>query len=116
METTPLYKALKSYPNINIRYFNLEEYTKNTPLEEFVRNNTLAKSRYPVEHTSDTMRILTIYKYGGLYLDLDVISVFPLRVINRKNFVCLEGNNHFSNAIIRLDRNEGHKYAAEYVE
>ena len=78
--------------------------------------NKLENSKFRIEHTSDVLRILTLYKYGGLYMDLDVLSIFPIRVIDRKNFVCLEGNNHFSNAIIRLDLNEGKKFSSAYVE
>ncbi|XP_070507561.1 lactosylceramide 4-alpha-galactosyltransferase-like [Chironomus tepperi] len=116
LERSVLYDALAAYPNINIRYVNLLEYSRGTPLEQFMIEDKLNKSKYRIEHTSDVMRILTLYKYGGLYLDLDVLSIFPVRIINKKNFVCLEGHNHFSNAIIKLDLNEGKKLSAAYVE
>ena len=116
MDQSPLYDALSAYPNIHIRYVNLLEFSIGTPLELFMVENKLENSKFRIEHTSDVLRILTLYKYGGLYMDLDVLSIFPIRVIDRKNFVCLEGNNHFSNAIIRLDLNEGKKFSSAYVE
>lgn len=116
MERSPLIDALLKYPNVHIKYVNLEEFSIGTPLQEFMALNMLGKSKYPIEHTSDILRILTLYKYGGAYLDLDVISMYPLRLIDRKNFVCLQAANDFANGMIRLDLNEGKKYSGAYIE
>lgn len=116
LEPSLLLDAILKYPNVHINYFNLMEFSIGTPLEEFMVQDKLSESKYRIEHTSDVLRILTLYKYGGMYMDLDVLSIFPLRIIDKKNFVCLEKDNSFSNAIVRLDLNEGRKYSAAYVE
>jgi lactosylceramide 4-alpha-galactosyltransferase len=116
MEYTDLYKALSTYDNIKIRYMNIIDYAKKTPLEEFFAKDELGKSEFRIEHTSDILRGLTLYKYGGLYTDLDVLSFFPLRLLNESNFVCLERSDHFSSAIIRLDLKEGRRFSTTYVQ
>ena len=35
-------------------------------------------SSYKVVHTSDVLRLLLIYLYGGLYLDLDYVVINDL--------------------------------------
>ncbi|KAG5667424.1 hypothetical protein PVAND_015404 [Polypedilum vanderplanki] len=108
--------VLLSYPNIHIRYINTSEYTNGTKLQNFFEIHDLSKSPHRIEHTSDILRILTLNKYGGLYMDLDVLSIFPIRMIDKINFVCLERSTHFSNAIIKLDKIEGKKFSDVYLE
>lgn len=115
LEITPLMKALLSYSNLNLRYFNMIEYSKGTPLENFIASNELAKSKFEVVHTSDVMRMFTLYKYGGVYLDLDVISIIPLRMVNLANFGCLEWHDEISNAFLGIDLKDGRKVSAEYI-
>lgn len=65
--------TLNTYNNINLRYINLIKYSYNTPVHNFVISNTIFTSRWPVSHTSDLLRFLTLWKFGGTYLDLDVV-------------------------------------------
>lgn len=92
------------------------EFSIGTPLEQFMALDKLSKSSYPIEHTADILRILVLYKYGGVYLDLDVFSIFPLRLIDRNNFACLQLTNDLANGMIRLDLKEGRKYSKDYLE
>jgi lactosylceramide 4-alpha-galactosyltransferase len=95
---------------------NLIKYTQGTPLENFMKENRLKNSSHPLEHTSDVVRVLTLSKYGGTYLDLDVISLVPLSVINRKNFACPQDKNFITNAVINFDSDFGRQIAQRYVE
>lgn len=52
---------------------NLWRFSDQTPLSKWMKNNTIFESHYLIEHISDIFRVVTLYKYGGLYLDLDVI-------------------------------------------
>jgi lactosylceramide 4-alpha-galactosyltransferase len=113
---TELLDILHSYGNIRIRYFNIDEYTKGTKLEQFFKDNPVKNSPHRIEHTSDVLRILTLNKFGGLYLDLDVLSLFPIRLIKNKNFGCLEHDDGLANAIVKLDRVEGKKYSDRFLE
>ncbi|XP_026324758.1 alpha-1,4-N-acetylglucosaminyltransferase-like [Hyposmocoma kahamanoa] len=49
----------------------------------------LQKSRYPVSHASDIYRYLVLYKYPGVYLDLDMIVARPFGTLAR-DFVSRE--------------------------
>jgi lactosylceramide 4-alpha-galactosyltransferase len=64
---------LLSYPNVHIRHLNFERYFMGSPLEEWYKGGALKASRWPRSHASDALRFLTLWKYGGTYLDLDVV-------------------------------------------
>jgi len=64
---------LKMYTNVNFRYINFVKYAHNTPLNSFVTSNTISTSRWPVSHASDLLRFLTLWKFGGTYMDLDIV-------------------------------------------
>lgn len=69
---------LLSYNNVKIRRLNYENYIKDTPLEHFYKSRKLESSKYSFSHASDILRYLSLWKYGGLYLDLDVIVLKSL--------------------------------------
>lgn len=64
---------LKGFKNVNLRYINFVKYAHKSPLQDFVASNKIFTSRWPVSHTSDLLRFLTLWKFGGTYLDLDVV-------------------------------------------
>jgi hypothetical protein len=64
---------LLSYPNVHMRHLNFERYFVDSPLEQWYKGGALKASRWPRSHASDVLRFLTLWKYGGTYLDLDVV-------------------------------------------
>lgn len=42
----------------------------------------MERGDWPVEQHSDMLRILTLWKFGGIYMDLDVVSLKPMPFIN----------------------------------
>lgn len=73
--TIPILDALLSYRNINFNYLNLTQYAKETPLDEFMMSGELSRSSYIITHTSDVLRYLSLWKFGGTYLDLDTVML-----------------------------------------
>lgn len=73
ISTERIIKRLVSYENIFIKRIYMEEYVKNTPLEDWWQSGVLKSSRWPRSHMSDILRYLTLWKFGGIYLDLDVV-------------------------------------------
>ncbi|XP_015511780.2 lactosylceramide 4-alpha-galactosyltransferase isoform X1 [Neodiprion lecontei] len=71
-------RQLTSYENVRIRHISMERYTKGTPIEEWYATDVLKTSRWPRSHMSDILRYLTLWKYGGIYLDLDVVVTSSL--------------------------------------
>lgn len=69
----PLLDALLAYPNVHLRFVNLTTYAHDTPLRDWMQSGEIFRSKYMNSHLSDIMRYLTLYKYGGTYLDLDVV-------------------------------------------
>lgn len=52
---------------------DLWRYSQETPVEEWINTNKLFESDFLYEHMSDYLRAVTLYKFGGYYLDLDVV-------------------------------------------
>lgn len=102
-------KRLQSFKNVNLKVVNLKEFSRNTPIEDLVRKGKLEFSRYHASHTSDVLRFLTLWKYGGIYLDLDVIVQKPIVFTN---FACLEDFETIVPGIMGLDSHHGREIAA----
>ncbi|XP_015110056.1 lactosylceramide 4-alpha-galactosyltransferase [Diachasma alloeum] len=79
---------LLSYENIKIRQIFMKDYVKNTLLEKWWDPKILSHSGWPTHHTSDILRYLTLAKFGGIYLDLDVVVMKSLEHLT--NFVGAE--------------------------
>ncbi|CAB3253061.1 unnamed protein product [Arctia plantaginis] len=71
----PAFNALKKYENVKVLRLHLVDYAKWTPLEDLVSGGALNRTRWRISHTSDVLRFLSLYKWGGIYLDLDVVVV-----------------------------------------
>jgi lactosylceramide 4-alpha-galactosyltransferase len=56
----PLIDAIQSYSNVNLRYVNITEYTKNTPLEKWILQRKMFESVYLNSHFSDVLRYLSL--------------------------------------------------------
>ncbi|EDW75882.1 uncharacterized protein Dwil_GK15176 [Drosophila willistoni] len=73
LEQSPLIEAILGYNNVHLRSLNLWTYSEGTPIEAWFKDGQLFQSRYLFSHLSDFLRYLTLYRYGGLYLDMDVV-------------------------------------------
>ena len=66
--------------NIEVHPYNLSDLVKNTPAASFsidqIRTANTGKNFYSQE--SNLLRLLVLYKLGGVYIDTDVILVRPL--------------------------------------
>jgi lactosylceramide 4-alpha-galactosyltransferase len=110
---TSLLDALTEYDNVHLRLVNIYEFSKGTPLEAFVHSDELDKSRFQVSHTSDVLRFLTLWKFGGTYFDLDVIVK---RNSSLKNFACRETERLVNGAVLNLDRKSGKQISAMLIK
>lgn len=85
-------------------------------MEDFMSTRIWEESEFQQEHLSDILRSLTLNKYGGLYLDLDVIMLKPLRYINFKNFLCKEKTDALASCIYRCNRDEGRVFTEKVLK
>lgn len=79
---TAAFSLVKNYHNVRFRHIDMLVYTNNTPFQDFVRTGVMEHGNWPVEQHSDMLRILTLWKFGGIYMDLDVVSLKPMPLIN----------------------------------
>lgn len=104
------------YSNVYFRRLNMATFAVGTPLEKFFRDNTLRNSSFIVEHTSDVLRLLTLYKYGGTYLDSDVVVMDSLNDLPR-NYLGSEGDGYIANGVINLQATGyGHMVAEAFLK
>jgi len=74
---------------------------KETPLDAWYTSGVLKKSHWPVSHMSDILRYLTLWKYGGIYLDLDVVVTSSLE--NLTNFAGAEDWDDVAAGVMGFD-------------
>lgn len=103
--------ALLKYPNIHFRNLNLWTYALGTPLEDWFLSDILFTSQYLNSHVSDFLRYLSLYKYGGTYMDLDVVVQKNLDNVP-PNYAGAESPNFVAAGVINFEHNEiGHEIA-----
>lgn len=86
---------------------NLDELLKDTPAHAFASVwLEWRKTKYYPLHYSELVRLAALYKYGGVYLDSDLIVLKPLYSV--KNSVCVEDqrdeNSTYNGAVMAFER------------
>jgi lactosylceramide 4-alpha-galactosyltransferase len=94
---------LRGYKNIHFIHFNEENIYYGTSLMRL--NQTKRKEfihYFTISHMSDLVRTALLYKYGGVYFDLDVI---PLKNFDRFiNTVALETDDAVNVAVLAFEK------------
>lgn len=88
--SSPWLKVLSKYKNLEIVLVKEEEYFANTPLEDWFGKGIWRTSPFKVAHLADYMRMLSALKGGGLYLDMDMLTLKSYDEITSKDFLVLE--------------------------
>ncbi|XP_014204309.1 lactosylceramide 4-alpha-galactosyltransferase-like [Copidosoma floridanum] len=73
--TRKLLDLLLRYDNVRVKRILVDDYIKESPLERWYEDGVLGTSRWPRSHMSDILRYLTLWRFGGVYLDLDVVII-----------------------------------------
>lgn len=61
----PLVDNLLSYKNFHMAYFDIVKFAEKTPLGEWFASGEIYKSKFIINHISDIVRVLTLWKYTG---------------------------------------------------
>jgi lactosylceramide 4-alpha-galactosyltransferase len=115
LEITENLKYLLSLPNLNINFVDLKSFSVGTPMENFIVSGALEKSKFRQSHTSDIMRMLLLWKFGGTYLDTDMIVRKKIDSV-QSNFACAESEEYMNGAIINFDLKIGKKLIEIFIE
>ncbi|XP_034473818.1 lactosylceramide 4-alpha-galactosyltransferase-like [Drosophila innubila] len=78
-QETPLLDAIQSYQNVHLRQLNIWRYADHTPLKDWIKKADLLRPSFQSEYTSNLIRFLTLYYFGGIYLDVDSIVLRSLK-------------------------------------
>lgn len=103
--------ALLTYPNLQMRNVDLWSYARDTPISDWINSGELFLSKYINSHTSDFLRYLSLYKWGGTYMDLDVVVQQNLDKIE-PNYAGAESENFVAAGVLNFDHQHvGHEIA-----
>ena len=83
-----LLQLMDIYPNIVAQFVDLDTLMLASPLADLWQSGQVHTSPHPVSHLSDLLRYLLLHRWGGVYLDTDVILLKTLP--EAKNFTAIE--------------------------
>ncbi|KAE8582511.1 hypothetical protein XENTR_v10020145 [Xenopus tropicalis] len=94
------FPTLAPYNNIYFFPLRMELLLSDTPLLPWYQKVNPEKEVHWTHVSSDASRLALMYKYGGLYMDIDVISLRPVPV---ENFLVAESSQISSNGVFGFD-------------
>ncbi|KAH8377222.1 hypothetical protein KR093_004323 [Drosophila rubida] len=117
----PVLDALLSYKNVKVRYVNLWRFAAGTPIEDWLKKDDLFHTKYKLKfrikihsqfsslrylmvNISDLLRILALYRYGGIYMDTDVV-VLRSFAAEPPNFMAAETKTSIANGVFGIEPN-----------
>uniref|UniRef100_A0A8C5QPJ9 Alpha 1,4-glycosyltransferase domain-containing protein n=1 Tax=Leptobrachium leishanense TaxID=445787 RepID=A0A8C5QPJ9_9ANUR len=106
-----LIPVLSSIENIYFFPLRMDKLYTDTPLLSWYKKVDPAKERYWIHVSADGFRLAAMWKYGGIYMDTDVIAMRP---IPYKNFLAAETAGYCSNTVFGLDPR--HNFTWECME
>ncbi|XP_030050268.1 alpha-1,4-N-acetylglucosaminyltransferase-like [Microcaecilia unicolor] len=98
------YKAiplLSSIANVHILPLDFEDVFKDTPLYPWYQKVNPAQEQFWTHVSSDGFRLAVVWKYGGIYMDTDIISMRP---IPEDDFLALAPTKSCSSAVFGFQR------------
>ena len=66
------------YPNIHLKFVNINTFLEGTTLHQLWSEYKVQTSDFVVSHLSDILRYALIHRFGGTYVDTDVIFLKQL--------------------------------------
>ncbi|XP_047529698.1 lactosylceramide 4-alpha-galactosyltransferase-like [Vanessa atalanta] len=102
----------KNSKNIKFWKINIEDFSKETPYEELVTSGILKRCLWGVERTLDILKYLLLRKWGGIYIDLDMIVARPLGSLAR-NWATRENEEEIADGIIGFSKDKIGRIVAE---
>ena len=101
------------YPQIKQFSVPIDEIARGTVVEEFWRSCKVQKSKYWLNNISNFLRLLLLYKFGGFYLDNDMISLKSLP--SRLNILAQDRElGVLNNAFLGFEK--GHRFIEDVLK
>ncbi|XP_059478073.1 alpha-1,4-N-acetylglucosaminyltransferase-like isoform X2 [Neocloeon triangulifer] len=97
-------ELLENSPNVKIATLSSSEAFKGTPFEGIDYRMLKNSSDFKV-HSSDLLRLSLLWKFGGMYMDLDYITLRSLSLLLRlKNFLTADAEYNINNSMLGFER------------
>ncbi|KAH7960624.1 hypothetical protein HPB49_021702 [Dermacentor silvarum] len=84
----PFVRLLRTFRNVRFAYLDYKSHFKDTVLDLWLREGAYKRSPYETVHLSDGLRLGLLFKYGGVYVDFDVIFLRSLEGIDDAVVAC----------------------------
>lgn len=119
LSTNKYFKEVSKF--VNLRNWNIQEEIRGTCLEGYTILNSVNDTLCYLE--GDLFRLLVLYKYGGFYIDMDVLILRDMSTLNNFEFLYQWGTSGFSEiepkitmngAVMRLNKNSN--LSKEFLE
>ncbi|XP_003476556.1 alpha-1,4-N-acetylglucosaminyltransferase [Cavia porcellus] len=94
--SNPGFSLLSAIDNVFLFPLDLNRLFEDTPLFSWYTRINSNAERYWLHVSSDASRLAIIWKYGGIYMDTDVISIRP---IPDENFLAAQSSKVSSNGV-----------------
>lgn len=88
---------------LEIRDIDYENTFSDTPLEYWYSSGKFKETRWEKQNLGNALRLALLWKYGGTYMDMDIISLNPLPNIR---MVGREDGTRANNAMLSLSRHD----------
>ncbi|KAJ3061450.1 Lactosylceramide 4-alpha-galactosyltransferase [Podochytrium sp. JEL0797] len=87
-----------------------------TPLESWWANEVYKDSSWVEQNLGNAFRMGVLWKYGGVYLDLDIVSLNPVGGLGRA--ISMQDKEWFNNAIFSMEKEDAFawKMMEEFVD
>jgi len=83
---------------LDVQGYNLEELLEESPAQKFTEKMQEAKrGQFWYSHQSDLLWYLILFKWGGVYMDTDVIIVCPVDSLRTNVMAYQDANHNFAN-------------------
>ncbi|KAL5284220.1 hypothetical protein ACFFRR_006475 [Megaselia abdita] len=107
-------QSILRYKNVFLRYSNPWRFTKGTPAEQFFKKGEIFKSKYFAAHMSDLLRIITLWRWGGTYMDLDIVMKKNIANLTQ-NFAGAESDSIIANGVMNYESKGFGHYIADSI-
>ena len=107
---------LNKYENIKTIHFTVDQEFQNTSFADWWSKNQelVLKSKFGMVHVSDALRLALVFKYGGIYMDLDTITIKDLEPLINYPGSGYEDPNKLCGTVLNFPK--GHQLMAEIIE
>lgn len=78
---------LSDVNQIHFRHISFSHFLEESPLGELWNSSMWKQTLYPLNHMSDLLRVAILHKFGGKYIDSDMIALKAFPKLNDRNVV-----------------------------